>query len=305
MAKHEPQIRDRRKPGWFYLDDAVIDQHGPTIGPYGVAVYTGLARHANAQGETSVGYNRLATTLAMSRNKVISTLRALADEGLITIEPQTDDSGNPIAANIYTLCVIPDQKRVNSDRGVPHSGRGVPQYASPHAQNGTPVPQSGRGVPQDACEGILPNHGGDSDSGDRAPAEKTIDPEFVRQLCLRRAQGKPMNQKSAEKIARRVLAGQSDEQTILISLDMLIAADTGMGAIVDLLNNDATIPPKGQPYARPGQPRPATNGHDAPNRPRRSGNNTGHNPDRDAEFAAQLAEFEQMAAKRNGDVPPL
>jgi hypothetical protein len=111
-------------------------------------------------------------------------------------------------------------------------------------------------------------HGGGG--GDRARDQKTINPEFVRQLCLRRSQGRPMNPKSAENIARRVLAGQSDESTILASLDTLIAADTGMGAIVDLLNNDATIPPKGHPYVKPEQSARPVQPDSPPDRPRRS-----------------------------------
>jgi hypothetical protein len=141
-------------------------------------------------------------------------------------------------------------------------------------------------------------HGDDDDC---VRDEKTINPEFVRQLCMRRAQGVPMNRKSAENIARRVLAGQSDEATILTSLDVLIAADSGMGAIVDLLNSDTTIPPKGKPYVKPEQPR----SDHAPDRSRRPVNNPKRDPDRDAEFAAQLAELEQLAAKRGSDVSPL
>jgi hypothetical protein len=99
--------------------------------------------------------------------------------------------------------------------------------------------------------------------GDRARDEKTENPEFVRQLCARRAHGKPMNSVSAQRIAALVATGQSDEPTVLASLDALIADNTPMNVIVGLLNNNITIPPKGQPYERrPTQP------DDAPNRQR-------------------------------------
>jgi hypothetical protein len=128
------------------------------------------------------------------------------------------------------------------------------------------------------------NHvGDDDDDGDRARVGKNNPAPFVQQLCARRANGMPMNRKSAEKIAALVAAGKSDESTVLASLDMLITAGTDMGAIITLLNNEATIPMKGQPYEQPQsgaveRAAPAGGQRSAFRNPRASRSAGSHNP---------------------------
>lgn len=167
MVKHAPQLRDGRTPGWFYLDDALIDTHGQVVGAIGIAVYAALARHAKANGRAIVSYDQLADSLDLSRNTVIRKLHLLAESGLISISPQTDDAGNPIAANVYTLCIIPEQKRENRKRGVPTD-------APPHATSEPPVPTDERGVPTDAYIG----HDSISNKRDHDPPPPPNPPQF-------------------------------------------------------------------------------------------------------------------------------
>lgn len=153
MPRRSATVQDARQPGWFYLDDRLLDTYGATIGPIGIAVYAALARHAKANGQASIAYNHLAESIGASRNTVITTLRKLADAGLITITAQTDDRGNSIAAHLYTLCVIPEQKRVKQHRGVPADAPPVPTDGTPIPAAAPPVPTDGWGVPTDAYIG--------------------------------------------------------------------------------------------------------------------------------------------------------
>jgi hypothetical protein len=40
------EVRSERRPGWFWIDNEVIDNFGSVIGVAGVAVYCALARNA-------------------------------------------------------------------------------------------------------------------------------------------------------------------------------------------------------------------------------------------------------------------
>lgn len=133
-------VRDARKPGWFYLDGALITRYGPEIGAYGIAIYAVLAHKAaeNRSDCAIIGYDTMAALISIGRNTVIRTLREMANAGVITIEQQTDDMGRAIGANIYTLCAIEgEQKAVSHQGGVPTQGTGVPTQGTPHAAQGT------------------------------------------------------------------------------------------------------------------------------------------------------------------------
>lgn len=133
-------VRDARKPGWFYLDGALITRYGPQIGAYGIAIYAVLA-HKAAESRSDcaiIGYDSIAALISIGRNTVIRTLRDMATAGVITIEQQTDDMGRAIGANIYTLCsIVGEQKAVSPHGGVPTQGTPVPTQGTPHAREGT------------------------------------------------------------------------------------------------------------------------------------------------------------------------
>ena len=56
--------------GYFWIEDAVVDRYGATIGPLGLAVYAVLARHANAAGESYWPKAKLAGKLGVSKRTV-------------------------------------------------------------------------------------------------------------------------------------------------------------------------------------------------------------------------------------------
>jgi hypothetical protein len=110
MAKHTPpRARDRRDPGWFWVDNSIIDRYGADLGPIGIALYAALARHADRDGRAFPAFDTLAKLIGTSRRTAITYLQRMEALGVIAIDAQTDAAGNPIAANIYTLCAIPQQ----------------------------------------------------------------------------------------------------------------------------------------------------------------------------------------------------
>jgi hypothetical protein len=52
MSHNMPfSVEDRRKRGYFTIDNILLDEYGERLGPYGIAVYAALARFANQEQE--------------------------------------------------------------------------------------------------------------------------------------------------------------------------------------------------------------------------------------------------------------
>lgn len=97
------KIIDRREPGFYIVDNEVIEVFGARIGVYGIAVYNVLLKFANASGENAFpSYQKIADLLGISRPKAIEGVKILLEHGLIEKTPRMSSSGDP-TTNIYTL----------------------------------------------------------------------------------------------------------------------------------------------------------------------------------------------------------
>jgi hypothetical protein len=79
-------IRDRREQHWFWIDDAVIDPHATALGPFGLALYMVLARHADDNGDGEIRFAQVQEHFGAS-DQSTSVWRArplLVRRGLIT-----------------------------------------------------------------------------------------------------------------------------------------------------------------------------------------------------------------------------
>jgi hypothetical protein len=93
------EVRDRRKPGWFWIENEIVDQIGPKHGAYADAVYSVLARCANTEGRCWPSHRFICEHLHLSAPTVISALKALATAGAIHME-----SGKAAGkVTVYTL----------------------------------------------------------------------------------------------------------------------------------------------------------------------------------------------------------
>jgi len=96
----------RGNSGWFWTNNALVDEYGPIIGAHGIAVYTLLARFTD---HTSQGchpsFRTIAKRLKLSRRKVIAIVAQLEACGLIRREPRRDEARDA-QSNRYTLLSV-------------------------------------------------------------------------------------------------------------------------------------------------------------------------------------------------------
>ncbi len=100
-------VRDRRKPRQFSIDNSIIDQWFPLIGPTGYAFYSLLVRLARKDTEEAFpGYTLISKHLGVSRSTVNAYAKFLAICGLVHIRP-----GNSHRSNTYYILEPPPVTR--------------------------------------------------------------------------------------------------------------------------------------------------------------------------------------------------
>ena len=100
-----PEIRDRRPAFWFWMDNALLDEYGPRIGAYGIAVYACLAHYADGKGQAFPSFRTMSNLLRISQATLLRSLRCLEEEGLIVREQRQNAQGDK-DSNIYTLLMV-------------------------------------------------------------------------------------------------------------------------------------------------------------------------------------------------------
>lgn len=115
------QVRWHREDGGFWVPDALVDLHLPTIGPNVLAVFCVLCRCTTALEYPSVG--KIARDLGWSTDRVRTAMSVLHARGLLNdfdlatirgfIKPENDNGRN---AREHTRC--PDETAVG-DEGAP------------------------------------------------------------------------------------------------------------------------------------------------------------------------------------------
>jgi len=77
-------IRDQRQPGWFFVDNEIIDKCGPQLGAYGVAIYCVMCRYArNGNQQVNLSARDIGSALGILQDRVRKSLADLARVGLI------------------------------------------------------------------------------------------------------------------------------------------------------------------------------------------------------------------------------
>lgn len=84
MSEVPIRIRDRRKKGWFWMDNAVLDDHGASLGVYALATYAVICRHSsNEDGRCQMSQGAIARKIGCSRSQVKRELQKLEERGFI------------------------------------------------------------------------------------------------------------------------------------------------------------------------------------------------------------------------------
>jgi hypothetical protein len=102
---------DQRDPGFFIVDDEVIDEYGAKIGPLGIAVYNVLVKHANKFGASCFpSYQTIADKLGISRNSAMKGVEILVAEKLVRKDRREDSTGAP-KSNDYKILPVKKGKK--------------------------------------------------------------------------------------------------------------------------------------------------------------------------------------------------
>jgi hypothetical protein len=97
-------IRDLRTEKRFFVDNVILRGYGPTLGVYGIAVYTALCMHANLHTQECYPSHRtMADMLGCSVGKVKDSIRLLEVLRLIETAPRYDAESKRQTSNLYTL----------------------------------------------------------------------------------------------------------------------------------------------------------------------------------------------------------
>ncbi len=95
-------VRDRRRKGFFTIDNELLDNFGAHLGAYGLAVYLALARFANQDSTCWPSLSTIAKRTGMSRPQVIREIAKLTVLQLIAVRHQVNDKGE-YSSNLYLL----------------------------------------------------------------------------------------------------------------------------------------------------------------------------------------------------------
>jgi hypothetical protein len=104
-------IRQRRTAERFFVDNAIIDEFGDQLSPYGLAVYVALCRHADIDSqECYPSHSTLAKETGMGEASVKKAVRKLEDLGLVRVSERWRENGGQ-TSNLYTLLAPPSHHR--------------------------------------------------------------------------------------------------------------------------------------------------------------------------------------------------
>jgi hypothetical protein len=116
-------VEDRRKKGYFTVDNVLIDVYGKELGPYGIAVYIALARFADSDSECWPSHMTIANRTGMSRRQVVRMVAMLTELQIISVTPRFNEKGEQVSS-LYVLLDIIDRGDSQSRGGVTDSHGG-------------------------------------------------------------------------------------------------------------------------------------------------------------------------------------
>lgn len=132
---------DKDRPGGFYkIDNSILRDYGPKIGPYGIAIYNVLAMYANSDGGGIwPAYQTIADQIGASRPTVIKAMKTLCDVGLVIKQERMRKEGGT-GSNLY---VISRGKRAlpRSKPDLPRPVNDVNPPSKPPLPNKDPIDQ--------------------------------------------------------------------------------------------------------------------------------------------------------------------
>jgi hypothetical protein len=167
-------MKDGRKPPFFWAFNYILDDFGPVIGPYGIAVYCALARFASQQRESWPSVQTIADVAGVKKRKAQQTLRHLVQVELVELRPP--DPGSRKRTNVYRLIDPPQVAREGAISVNPSGAPDAPLGAHTMRPKGAPDAPGGRmGQPGGGARDAPEQDPGEQDPG--SERERTPPPE--------------------------------------------------------------------------------------------------------------------------------
>jgi len=96
--------RDKRKKGWFWMDNDYLNGYARLFGAVGTAIYVSLCRHANNETqECFPAQSKIAEELGIVERTVRNYIGLFEKYHLITVEREYDPRTKKRLNNVYTL----------------------------------------------------------------------------------------------------------------------------------------------------------------------------------------------------------
>lgn len=105
------QVQDRRKRGYFTVDNIFLDAYGKLLKAHGIAVYVALARFANQEDECWPSRRAIHERTGVSIPQINREINKLVSYSLITVAPQYNEAGDQ-TSNLYTLLDVPETPHI-------------------------------------------------------------------------------------------------------------------------------------------------------------------------------------------------
>ena len=103
MEEEKDKIRDRRKKGWFYLDNEYLNGYAKIFGAIGTAIYVSLCRHADKNQKCFPSQKLISEELNIGERTVRNYLKRFEECNLISIERKIDGKTKKRINNVYWL----------------------------------------------------------------------------------------------------------------------------------------------------------------------------------------------------------
>lgn len=132
------EIRDNRKPGWYWVDNRLVQRDGKMLGVAAIAVYNVLASYANNDTQEAFpSIKRIAKLLGISATTVRESIEALSANGWLVVTKRKSPDGKQFLSNVYTLVTPPETAAVIAPEKRKRSKKSKGGVVPPRYQGGT------------------------------------------------------------------------------------------------------------------------------------------------------------------------
>jgi hypothetical protein len=144
-------VRSHRTAHWFWIDNAILDRHGPALGAIGLALYMALARYANAKtGQCYPSLGRLGRDIAVTGLITMEARPGFPSIVTLLDVPQADEGSLP-GKEVAEGDINGVKEGLNDVSTSPIPSKDEPDVSQPDIMNQAPTPDGcARGEEEEA-----------------------------------------------------------------------------------------------------------------------------------------------------------